>query len=68
MDVVSLTCGSKALPLHDHEPRGATVSRLAVIVAGLRLRLIEERERQTLGKQLPNVARKRAMPIFDPDT
>jgi hypothetical protein len=34
-----------ALPFHDHEPRDATVSRLAVIVAGLRLRLIEERER-----------------------
>ena len=33
-----------ALPFHDHEPRGATITCLPVIVAGLGLRLIEKRK------------------------
>ena len=55
-----------ALPFHDHEPRGSTVPRLLVTLAGSRLRLIEKRERQALCEQLSNVGGERAMPIDRP--
>src|SRR5262249_52287388 len=55
-------------PFHDHEPRGPSVSRLPISVAGLRLWFIEECERQILRKQLLHVGRQRAMPVLDADT